>query len=87
MEDRFNMYPEIAKLFEESVNTPGVHGVKLFPNIIERENRYHLAIELEMDAEALPLYDASDYHKMWKEQYGSMLESKTIIDLEDELMF
>lgn len=87
MEDRYKMYPEIAQLFEQAVNTPGIYGVKLFPNMVDRPNRYHLAVEIEMDAEALQLYDESDYHKEWKDRYGDMLESKTIIDLEDELVF
>jgi hypothetical protein len=37
-------------------------------------------IEIEMDPEALPLYDKSAPHKEWKERYGGLLAAKTIFD-------
>ena len=35
---------------------------------------------MDMDADALPQYDASEPHRRWKEKYGPMLEGKTIFD-------
>lgn len=81
------MYPDIKALFDETKSIPGILNIRLLPNVINRDNRYDLAIEMEMNKDALPVYDASKPHKRWKEQYGGMLENKTIIDLEDENQF
>ena len=50
-------------------------------NVNERKG--HIMIEIGMDREALPAYDASAPHKRWKETYGGMLSAKTIFDCED----
>ncbi len=34
---------------------------------------------MDMDAAALPLYDASEPHRTWKETFGPLLEGKTIL--------
>jgi len=39
-------------------------------------------IEMEMDPEALPVYDASAAHQEWKAKYGDAIQSKTIFDYE-----
>jgi hypothetical protein len=71
---------EIEELFRGIVNIPGIMHVDVCPCVVDRPNRYDLMIEIEMDADALPAYDASDIHKKWKEKYSGMLESKTIFD-------
>ena len=36
-------------------------------------------IEMEMDPEALPVYDASATHQEWKARYGKYIQTKTIL--------
>lgn len=80
--EREAMYPEIYALFAKTKTIPGIYDVRLIPNCITRPNRYDLVIEITMDEAALPLYDASCYHLEWKTNYGGLLQSKTIIDLD-----
>ena len=61
---------------------PGIHNVSLYPNVIERENRYDLLIEIDMEPDALEAYDCSVWHRQWKEQYGALLDKKAIFDYE-----
>lgn len=77
------MVPEVEALFRRTLSIPGIRAFRLLPNCVARDNRADWMLQLEMDAEALPLYDACEAHKAWKVQYGSMLESKTIFDYED----
>ena len=81
--DRNELVEPVAAIFEDTLSIPGIRAVKVKPCCIERSNRYDLMIEIEMDPEALPAYDASEPHKKWKETYGGMLEAKTIFDSED----
>ena len=79
-EQKSALIPEIKELFDHTTEIPGIHAVKLYPNVVERENRYDLLIEIDMDREALEAYDNSVWHKKWKEQYGHLLEKKAIFD-------
>lgn len=78
--DRAALESEARALFEEALAIPGVHGVKVIPGITERANRFDLMIEMDMDARALPAYDQSEPHRLWKENYGGFIERKTIFD-------
>ena len=51
-------------------------------NCIDRENRYDLAIIIDMDKAALPAWDASELHREWKSGFGSYLAAKAIFDFE-----
>ena len=82
-EQKAELIPEIKALFEHTTEIPGIHGVTLYPNVVERENRYDLLIEIDMDREALEAYDSSIWHHQWKEQYGSLLANKAIFDWEE----
>ena len=82
-EQKTALIPEIKALFEHTTEIPGIHAVKLYPNVVDRENRYDLLIEIDMDREALEVYDDSSWHQLWKEQYGSLLEKKAIFDHDD----
>ena len=73
----------VKALFEDVLEIPGIHYVQVKPCCINSPNRYDLMIIIDMDPEALPLYDSSEPHKRWKEQYGELLESKAIFDSED----
>lgn len=81
-ERKAELIPEIAALFEHTTEIPGIHGVRLYPNVVERENRYDLLIEIDMEREALEAYDGSTWHHQWKEQYGHLLAKKAIFDHE-----
>ena len=79
-EQKAELIPEIKALFEHTTEIPGIHGVTLYPNVVERENRYDLLIEIDMEREALDAYDHSCWHQQWKDQYGGLLEKKAIFD-------
>ena len=81
--DKKELIAPVTAIFEETLQIPGVHGVKVKPCCINRPNRYDIMIEIEMDPEALAAYDASAPHKKWKETYGGMLAAKTIFDSEE----
>lgn len=81
-EEKAGLMPGIDELFGHTKEIEGIHKVTLRRNVINRPNRYDLVIEIDMEKEALPAYDSSCWHKQWKEEYGSLLESKAIIDLE-----
>ena len=72
----------VAQTFEGSAEIPGVHGVAVRPNIIDRPNRYDLLIQLDMDEKALTTWDESDIHKRWKANFGGLVEKKAIFDCE-----
>ena len=73
----------ITEVFDKTLNVPGIHGVKVKPCVIARPNRYDVMIEIDMDKEALDAYDACEAHKKWKQEYGPLLQAKTIFDSED----
>ena len=79
-ERKAELIPEIKALFDHTTEIPGIHGVTLYPNVVERENRYDLLIEIDMEREALEAYDHSSWHQQWKDQYGGLLEKKAIFD-------
>ena len=81
--DRNALIGPVTAIFEEALQIPGVHSVKVKPCCIDRPNRYDIMIEIGMDKEALAAYDASAPHRKWKEAYGGMLAAKTIFDSEE----
>jgi len=72
----------IRSLFEETLSIPGVHGVSLHPNVVDRPNRYDLLILMCMEKYALEAYDKSEPHHRWKDIYGDLIEKKAIFDCE-----
>ena len=82
-EAKKGMLPEIRRIFDGTLSIDGVHGVKVYSNCVNRENRYDVMIELTMDRSALEEYDACDAHREWKNAYGRLLEKKAIFDTED----
>ena len=73
----------VKSLFEETLSIPGIHGVEVKLNCIDRANRYHMMIVMDMEPEALPVYDACEPHLRWKTEYGELLEKKAIFDSEE----
>ena len=80
--DKAALLPPITALFGTVNTIPGVHGVEIYPCCIDRANRYDVMIVLEMDRDALPLYDDSEMHHRWKDEFGGLLEKKAIFDYE-----
>ena len=68
--------------FQDVLEIPGIHSVKVIEGIREHENRYHFIIEIDMDKSALPDYNKSKCHHDWKEKYASWIEKKAIFDYE-----
>ena len=75
--------PAIEALFYELTELSGIHSVRVLPCCIERPNRYDLMIEIAMDEEALPAYDASWPHHEWKDRYGEAIRDKVIFDADN----
>ena len=57
-------------------------GAEVLPGCVDRDNRYHVLIRLDMDPAALTAYDASAMHHRWKDRFGPLLEKKAIFDYE-----
>ena len=81
-EQKTEMLPDIAELFGHLIWMDGINNVDVCPNCVDRDNRYDLMIEIDMEKEALPQYDGCIWHRLWKEKYGSLLEKKAIFDRE-----
>ena len=69
---------EIEALFRQALSIPGVQGVEVIPNVVDRPNRYDLMIRLTMDTPALTAYVASEAQHRWKELYGPLIAQKAI---------
>lgn len=78
--DRAVLQAAIAQLFANAAHLPGIHGVRLIPNCVDRPNRYDLLILLDMDESALQTWDESAIHREWKARFGTMLSAKAIFD-------
>lgn len=74
------MLPRIAELFAKTEQLDGVDKAEVLPNVTDRANRFDLMIVITMSPDALPTYDECVWHKQWKEEYGDLIEKKTIID-------
>ena len=81
-EQQSKMLPDIAALFGHLIWVDGITNVDICQNCVERDNRYDLMIEIEMEKDALENYDNCIWHKLWKEKYGKLLAQKTIFDRE-----
>lgn len=71
---------DIAALFRETLTIPGVHGVEVIPNVVDRPNRYDVLIRISMDEAVLPVYDSCEAHHRWKDDYGHLIDKKAIFD-------
>lgn len=71
---------EIRAIFDRTLKTEGVNSVKIKTSNSDRENRYDLMIEMDMEKRALKEYDVSAPHIEWKEIYGKFIDKKAIFD-------
>ena len=76
------MLADIREIFDRTKRIEGVHAVNIYENVTPRPNRHDLMIEMEMELEALSVYDTSAAHLEWKEKYGDLIQTKTIFDYE-----
>ncbi|MGI6056264.1 MAG: Dabb family protein [Bilifractor sp.] len=81
-EQKERLLQEIRDLFGGLTEIEGIESVEVFPNVIDRSNRYDVLIRIRMTPEALPVYDDSEIHRAWKRDYGKYLEKKAIFDYE-----
>ena len=72
----------VRRIFAQTLTIPGVHDVQVLLSNSDRANRYDMMIVMDMDKEALPLYDVSAPHLHWKAEYGDRIEKKAIFDCE-----
>ena len=82
VDDKAAMIERIEALFISAPAMDGVCGCTVLRNCVDRENRYDLAIVIDMDKAALPAWDASELHREWKSRFGSYLAAKAIFDFE-----
>ena len=64
------LLPRIREIFAPLTDLPDIHSVRVYPNCVARDNRYDVLIVLDMASEALPVYDVSAPHRLWKEEIG-----------------
>lgn len=79
---REELLPRVREIFSAAGDIPGVVGAEVFPNCVDRANRYDVLIVLEMSRDALAAYDESAMHHRWKDEFGPLLEQKAIFDFE-----
>ena len=80
--DKEALLPRIREIFSVADQIPGVRGAEVCTNCISRDNRYDVMIVIDMDKEALPAYDVSEMHHLWKDEFTPLLEKKAIFDHE-----
>lgn len=74
---------DIKNIFNDTLKINGIYSIEYKINCIDRENRFHLMIIIDMDEVALNTYDKSNAHKLWKNKYSPYIEAKAIFDSED----
>lgn len=81
--DKAAMIDGIERLFAPAAEIEGVHAVCVRRACVERENRHDAMIVMTME-EALPRFDASQIHHVWKRDYARFAADKTIFDCRGE---
>jgi len=77
-----DLIPRIREIFSSVIQIDGIHDVHILPNCVPRDNRYDVMIVIDMEASALEAYDHCESHRIWKEEFGPILEKKAIFDHE-----
>lgn len=71
---------EIKAIFERTLEIDGIYSLDIKTSNSDRENRYDLMIEINMEKSALYNYDISAPHSEWKSAFGPYIKSKAIFD-------
>ena len=74
--------PRIREIFAMAPQVSGVHGAEVIPCCIDRPNRMDVMIIIDMEKEALSVYDDCAMHHLWKDEFTPLLETKSIFDHE-----
>ncbi len=77
-----SLLPDIRALFRTAGPAEGVESIAVHGSCSDRDNRYHVMIEMTLAPGGLALWDRSALHKEWKAKYGPMLAAKAIFDCE-----
>lgn len=78
--DRTAFERDIRALFAPATALEGVREVTVSPAVILSQTRHDLMICIDMDKEALAVFDDSPIHKQWKDDFARFIETKTIFD-------
>ena len=68
--DKTDFTLNVKSVFDKLLQIEGIHKIDYRENCIDRDNRFDLLICIDMDKDALPIYDISEPHQEWKEKYG-----------------
>ena len=71
------------EIFSQTLSIPGVETLSVRKSCSDKSNRFDVMIEIGLEPQALPVYDASEPHQRWKAYCDPYLESKTIFDCEE----
>ncbi len=74
---------QIQELFDNCKEIDGIHDVKVFNCCVNKDNRADIMIQIDMEKSALEEYDKSQWHLIWKQEYGRFIDTKTIFDYDD----
>ncbi len=78
---------QLQELFDSCKEIDGIHDVKIYKNIVDRDNRADIMISIDMEKTALEDFDKSEAHFMWKKEYARFIDTKTIFDYDDTKPF
>lgn len=81
-QDRARLLEEISELFSRAERIEGIHSVTVHPAVLCGPSRHDLMIVMDMEKEALAVFDAGPIHKQWKENFAKYIAHKTIFDCE-----
>ena len=70
------------EIFPKTLSIPGVEAVEVHRSCSDIPNRFDLMIIIDMQPEALPVYDVSKAHQEWRRICDPLLENKAIFDCE-----
>ncbi|WP_312426805.1 hypothetical protein [Lacrimispora sp.] len=71
---------QINDLFSHATEIPGIQQVQTFSSCIDRANRHDFMIKMIFEPDTLSVWDSSEIHKKWKDDFGKYLAAKTIFD-------
>lgn len=80
--DKDAVVEDVRRIFAPALEIEGCTGLHVYPSCSNRSNRHDLMIEMILTPEALTVYDKSDFHHYWKDNYSKYIEHKTIFDCE-----
>lgn len=74
----------VRAMYAKAKEIPGIRRTVIRENVTPRDNRYDIMIVLDMDDDALSVWDNSALHKQWKAEFGAWIEKKCIFDCDSD---